>query len=146
MNFGRMTIRVDDEPIDVLLDTGATARLSDEAAATFGLPADTLVGTSFIDKSVFDRWVARHPHWLVIERGDKLGSATFPMIRVPEVMLADRAVGPVWFSERPDRNFRVFMSGMMDAPIDGAVGGSAFRYTRMVIDYPGSAVYFYGQP
>jgi hypothetical protein len=31
---------------------------------------------------------------------------------------------------------------MTDAPVEGAIGGSAFRYFRMVLDYPESAAYF----
>ena len=53
-----------------------------------------------------------------------------------------RTVGPVWFVQRPDASFREYMAQMMDMPIDGAIGGSALKYFRMVIDYPNATAYF----
>jgi hypothetical protein len=55
-------------------------------------------------------------------------------------------VGPVWFTQRPDRAFREWMSSMTDRPIEGALGGSAFKTTRMILDYPGGRAYFSTAP
>jgi hypothetical protein len=143
LNFARIAVRIDGETIDMLLDTGATATLGAGAADAMRLSAGTRVGTSFIVKSVFDRWVRAHPDWPVIADGDRWPNVAFPMILVPGVTIADQTVGPVWFTQRMDPSFRDYMSSMMDAPIEGAIGGSAFRYMRMVVDYPGAAAYFY---
>jgi hypothetical protein len=58
------------------------------------------------------------------------------MIEVPEVRIAGQSVGPVWFTQRPDAAFHDFMAQWMDRPVDGALGGSAFRFFRMTVDYP----------
>jgi hypothetical protein len=64
------------------------------------------------------------------------------MIEVPEVIIAGYKVGPVWFTHRENRNFHDFMSSFMDARVDGALGGNAFRHFIMTVDYPGAAAYF----
>jgi hypothetical protein len=58
------------------------------------------------------------------------------MIRVPTIEIGSQKIGPVWFTERPNRSFHDFMSQYMDQPIDGALGGSAWRYGTLIIDYP----------
>jgi hypothetical protein len=51
-------------------------------------------------------------------------------------------VGPVWFTYRPDKSFHEYMSSMMDARVEGALGGSALRYFRVTVDFPhGRAVF-----
>lgn len=143
MHFARMAIEVDGEAIDVLLDTGANAMLTESSAPHFDVEPGTRVGTSFIIQSIFEQWANKHPDWTVVQAGDSVRGKAFPMIRVPEVTIAGQTVGPVWFTQRPDRNFNEYMSRFMDAPVKGAVGGSAFRYFRMIVDYPGSTAYFY---
>lgn len=46
------------------------------------------------------------------------------------------------FTRRPDRNFQQYMSQWMDRPIVGALGGSALRYLRVTVDYPGAVAVF----
>lgn len=141
LNFPRVTITVAGKAIEVLLDTGATAKLAPGAAATVKEAPGTLVGTSFIAKSTFDEWHAAHPGWRVIEDGDTVTGHAMPMIEVPEVSMGGVSFGPVWFTQRPDKNFREWMSSMMDQPIEGAIGGSGLKYLRIVLDYPAAKAY-----
>jgi hypothetical protein len=145
-HFPRITISVDGEPLDMLLDTGATAQLTESSGTAYGLAAGTRVGASFITKSTFDKWVGQHPDWKVVQRADMVTGQTFPMIEVPRITIGAQTVGPVWFTQRPDGAFRVWMSQWMDRPIEGAIGGSALKYFRVVIDYPGNAAYFWPAP
>ena len=144
LHFPRIDIEVDGERLSVLLDTGATATLSASAAQVFGVSAGTPIGTSFIVRDVFDSWTKRHPQWRVLRAADRIGGGTnaFDMIEVPQVVVAGLRVGPVWFSQRPDAAFREWMSSMTDQPIDGALGGSAFKTMRLILDYPGQRAYF----
>lgn len=142
MHFPSMPIVVDGETLDVLLDTGATATLTEAAAPHFGLPAGTAVGTSFIEREVFDRWASRHPEWTVIADGDRIGEHSFRMIRVPQVTVGRHVVGPVWFSERAPGAFQKYMASMMDKPTWGALGGSGLKYFHMTVDYPAAVAYF----
>jgi hypothetical protein len=139
-NFPRIAITVDGKPIDVLLDTGAMTRLAPAALQQLadGLPADR--ATSMIADSTFQAWKKAHPEWRVIAKAQSFSGAD--MIEVPEVGIAGAIVGPVWFTWRPDRNFREYMSGMMDATVEGAIGGNALRHFVMTVDYPGEAAYF----
>lgn len=142
MHFPSMTIVVDGEELDVLLDTGATATLTATSGPVFGLLPDTDVGTSFIEHAVFERWTLAHPEWRVLEHADRKGEQLRRMIEVPRITVAGHDVGPVWFAEQPDGAFQRYMAGMMDRPTWGALGGSGLRYFRVVIDYPGAQAWF----
>jgi len=141
-HFPRIAVIIDCETIDMLLDTGASATLTAASGEFLRRPAGTVIGTSFIVQEIFDRWRSQHPDWPVIEAGDALQGAVFPMIRVPSVTLAGIKSGPVWFTVRPNPNFDEYMSRFMDAPVRGAIGGSALKYYRMQIDYPGARAFF----
>ncbi|HEX7047388.1 MAG TPA: hypothetical protein VF275_07440 [Gammaproteobacteria bacterium] len=143
LHFPRMTVEIDGESMDMLLDTGAGVTLTEESAPHFGVAPGTSVGGSFITRSTFEKWVKRHPDWLVVDSGDRLRGHDFPMIRVPEVTIAGHTVGPVWFAQRPDRAFHERMAQWMDAPTEGAIGGSAFKYFRMIVDYPNARAWFW---
>lgn len=142
LNFPRITIKIDGESLEMLLDTGATALLAESSAVEFGLPAGTRVGTSYIVRTRFEQWRDRHPEWKVIMDGELVTGQAFPMIEVPEIEVGELSVGPVWFSVRPDGAFLNMMSQMLDEQIVGAVGGSMLRYFRMMLDYPAAKAYF----
>jgi hypothetical protein len=81
---------------------------------------------------------------LLVEDADRLGAPRLKTraIRVPSVDVAGFAIGPVWFTERRDRNFSEMMSSMTDRPVVGALGGNALAHMRMTLDYPRAAAYF----
>lgn len=144
----RITIRVDGKPVQMLLDTGATAHptAAGKSASHTATGHGTGV-TSYIDRTVFQQWHHARPNWRVVENGDDLfgpGKAT-PIIEVPEVEIAGWSVGPVWFTGRPDSSFRIgsrSMSSYTDKSVDGAVGANVFSLVVMTIDYPHSSAYF----
>ncbi|HUA80027.1 MAG TPA: hypothetical protein VL997_06625 [Dyella sp.] len=143
--FARITIRVDGQPLDMLLDTGASSFPTPESARISGTPTVRGEGvTSFITAGVLERWHNAHPDWRVVEKANGNGSdhSLARIIEVPEVEIAGWSVGPVWFTERPDKAFHEYMAQMMDKPTEGAVGGNVFRHFVMTLDYPHEAAYF----
>ena len=143
--YPRIVIRVAGQPLDMLLDTGATAHPTPAGEKASGTPTIHGFGvTSYITTSVFNRWHDEHPHWRVVPDGDNLLGPMhrMRMIEVPSVDIAGWSVGPVWFTERPDPAFHDMMSSMMDKPVEGAVGGNVFRHFAMTIDYPRAVAYF----
>lgn len=139
-SFPRIDVSIDGHVVPLLLDTGAMTVLTAQAMGALddGLPAQR--ATSMITDSVFRAWREAHPEWRVIETAQAgTGSA---MIEVPEVEIAGWRVGPVWFTHRADTNFHDFMSGMMDARVEGALGGNAFRHFIMTVDYPRASAWF----
>ena len=143
--FARITIRVDGQPLDMLLDTGATAHPTPTGEKASGTPTVGGYGvTSYVTTSMLERWHHAHPHWRVVDKGDDLfGSGhAVRLIEVPKVDVAGWSTGPVWFTERPDRAFHDFMSSMMDKQVEGAVGGNVFEHFVMTIDYPDAKAYF----
>ena len=138
----RMAVIVDGKTLDLLFDTGAMATTTEESAPMFHVAPGASVGASFIMRSVFQDWHARHPDWRVLQKGDRIQGHDFPMIEVPRVTVAGFDVGPVWFTLRDDRNFTGMMAPMMDKPIAGAFGGSGLQYFRIVLDYPQAVAWF----
>lgn len=138
-HFPRMQAVIAGDTLDFLLDTGASLVLTDSATTALDAPA-SVVGTSFLVAAVFDRWQQQNPDWRVLEKAEVRSGAA--ILEVPEVTIAGHTVGPVWFTRRPDANFGEYMSQWMDQPIQGALGGSAFRYFVMTVDYPAATAYF----
>jgi len=141
LNFPRLTVAIDGQPLEVLLDTGATGELTEHSAAVYGLPVGSRVAASYVTELHFKHWQSRHPDWRVVEQAEAVTGTAFPMIEVPVVDFGGVRVGPVWFSQRPDPIFHQWMSQMMDRQIDGAIGGSALKYLEIVIDYPNAKVH-----
>jgi hypothetical protein len=139
--YGRIQMQVDGASIDMLFDTGATIALTDAALQQLGGAARDRA-TSFIIATVFDRWRKAHPEWRVIEAADANMSGA-PLIEVPKVRIAGHDIGPVWFTSRPDENFREYMAELMDKASDGAIGGTALKYfQRVTVDWAnGTAVF-----
>lgn len=143
--FARITIRVDGQPLDMLLDTGASSYPTPTAARISGTPTVQGEGvTSYITAGTLARWRKAHPDWRVVENadGNVAAHSLKRIIEVPEVEIAGWSVGPMWFTERPDKAFHEYMAEMMDKPTEGAVGGNVFRHFVMTIDYPHEAAYF----
>lgn len=132
--FPRLRVLIDGDSLDLLLDTGATTMLTDSTLARIGDGRPATRAASFITRTTFDRWHARHPDWRVLP-GAEQGSGA-DMIEVPSVSVGGLSSGPVWFTARADRNFHTYMSQWMDRPIEGAFGGSGLHYFRVVVDYP----------
>lgn len=141
LSFPRIRIEVDGDSLDVLFDTGATVWLTDSAVAELADGGLQQRATSFITAGVMQRWRARHPEWRVLENADRFVPG-MAMIEVPEMAVGGWRVGPVWFTERPDRNFHEFMSGFMDQRVEGALGGSGLRFFRVTVDYPAAIAEF----
>ena len=129
--YARVITEIDDQELDLIFDTGATTQLSEQAHAVLGGPR--IRASSFIAKSVVQRWRNRHPDWPFVERASIVGDSA--MIEVPRVYLGGRDLGPTWFEERPDANFLEVMSQWTDRPVVGALGASAYGHLRVVVDY-----------
>jgi hypothetical protein len=128
-----ITVVVDDEPIDMLFDTGATIFLSEKGKAAFG--GQTNIGGSFISDVLFDKWKARHPDWRIIEGGEGLGTQKTDLIEVPSVIIGGVTTGAVWFAKRRPEVWSKGMIRTMDKVVAGAIGGSALKYLKVTIDY-----------
>jgi len=138
--FPRIQAKIDGETLDFLFDTGAMVNLTDHALETLNNGEEVFRGTSFITRSIFENWRLRHPEWVVIENADRY--ANDAMIQVPMVEVAGLQVGPVWFTRRNDANFHENMSRWMDKRIEGALGGSVFKYFTIIVDYPNAKAFF----
>jgi predicted aspartyl protease len=139
-NFPSIDIRVDGQTLPMLLDTGAMTMPTSAALTKIADGKPSFRSTSFIARSVFERWHANHPDWPVIE--DAETGSHMRMIQVDQVEIAGLQSGPVWFTERQDASFHDYMSSMMDRRVEGSIGNNAFERFEMTIDYPGGRGWF----
>ena len=70
----------------------------------------------------------------MVEKGEAGSGAT--MIQVPSVQVGGLTTGPVWFTQRADRNFLDYMSQWTDRTVVGALGGNALCSFRILLDIP----------
>lgn len=142
--FPRIVVQIDGKPLDMLLDTGATGHPTEAGlSASHIATVNGFIATSYITTTMLNQWHKAHTDWPVVVEGDNL----FPhhpsrTIRVPVVAIAGIKVGPVWFTERPDRAFHQFMASMMDKQTEGAIGGNILKHFVMTLDYPRATVDF----
>ena len=83
-----------------------------------------------------------HRGWKIRITGNTAGAGWSAMIEVPKLSVGGYEVGPVWFTVRPDKNFDQGVSQWMDKNVHGALGGSAFKFFRITVDYPNATAYF----
>jgi|GEM_PF-1286391 len=120
--FVRLDCIVDGEHVGLLLDTGASA---------------TMLSRAFIDKLV-----AKHPDWKSAQGAygpaNMHGAKTeldAKMLRIPQLAIGNTTLRDVVAVSRPAGVFEKWMSGMVPAPIVGALGGNALRNLRLQIDF-----------
>ncbi|HEU0277507.1 MAG TPA: hypothetical protein VFQ95_06795 [Rhodanobacteraceae bacterium] len=143
--FARLRLEVAGEALDLLLDTGATAKPSAAGLAATHLATVHGYGvTSYITRSVLERWHRQHPAWRVVEAGDDIFGAESAtrLIEVPTVRVAGWEIGPVWFTEREDVNFNPGISQYTDQRVEGSAGANIFAHFVMTLDYPHGAAWF----
>ena len=138
-NFARIQIEVDGEKLSFTLDTGAEDVLPPPVLKEVGDGRPAERATSFLAQSIYEKWHAKHPDWKVITTPSLTGRE---LIEVPKITLGGYEVGPVWFSVQPDRAFHQFMAQWTDQPTEGSLGGSAFKYFRMTVDWPNAVAVF----
>ncbi len=136
----RMEIEVSGTKMPMLFDTGATSFFSKVAVTQLGSKTQ-INASSFIRESVARRWIKANPRWRVVDNGDLFGGGGF-LIQVPKVRVAGHEVGPVWFATRKDSIYDKYSAEIMDASIDGAVGGNILKHFEVIADYPSSKLYF----
>lgn len=129
-------VEIDGDTLDMLFDTGATLRLTDAGKKVFGNDKRILAG-SFIGATIFEKWRKKHPDWKVYPNAEAGGD----IMEVPKVKIGGHEVGPVRFIANEDGASTLEMeeTGMY---AEGAIGGSALQYLKVMIDYNSELVKF----
>lgn len=136
----RMEIEVFGKKHSMLFDTGATSLYSKEAIMSIQ-PFKEFTASSFIRDSVAKEWIKNDPKIRVIKGGEKFAGGG-DLIKIDEVKIANIVVGPVWFATRNDKIYDKYSREIMDANIDGAVGGNLFKYFDIITDYQANMSYW----
>jgi predicted aspartyl protease len=115
---------------------------------TFGFLLDTGASFTMISQEQLNKWAAAHTDWKratgavgCANMGLGPVEATATMMRLPQFTLGAVALADIAAVSRANGTFEKFMSGMMTAPIIGAIGGNVWRALRVEIDYANGATY-----
>jgi hypothetical protein len=116
----------------------------------FGFLLDTGASYTMISKATLDEWSGasstpwpRHVGAVgAANMGGGKMEAEALMMRVPEMRLGEFVIGGAGAVSRPVGVYEKSMSGMMTAPIVGALGGNVLRHFRVEIDYAAGVTYF----
>jgi predicted aspartyl protease len=125
--FPRVEVAIGDRRVGFLLDTGASFTMISSAA----------VGWSVVEPTFWPRCLgAIGPANMGLP-----GDSKRLMLRIPEVRLGDFVLREVGAVTRPEGTFENWMTGMMAAPVAGAMGGNVWRQFRVEIDYAAGITY-----
>jgi predicted aspartyl protease len=125
--FPRVNVAIGDRRLGFLLDTGASYTMISAAA----------VGWSVVEAKPWTRRLgAVGPANMGLP-----GDSKRLMLRMPEVRLGDFVLRDVGAVTRPEGTFEKWMSNMMVAPVQGALGGNFLRQFRVEIDYAAGMTY-----
>ncbi len=139
LNVPRIRVLIGGDSLDLVLDTGASAVLTDSALAVIGGSVRHR-GASFVTLSTLERWRREHPDWMVVENAD--ARTGLPMIRVPSMEIAGQPAGAAWFLAAPDERFASRASRLTDLPVYGALGGNVLRSYSLTLDYENALAIF----
>jgi len=127
--FARLELAIGGRKVGFLLDTGASytmvSKIALEEWSTAGAPWPRHVG-------------AVGPANM---SGGNMDTEAL-MARIPEMRLADFVIRGAGAVSRPDGTYEKRMSGVMTAPILGALGGNVLSQFRVEIDYAAGVTYF----
>lgn len=128
MGFPRTEIRIGEDTVGMLLDTG---------------PAATIVS-----EAVIDRWAAAYPEWshrsgahgqaAALERA---GGQVLSTLVAEQASWAGLDLDPVALAAQRQGVFETYISRMMTAPVVGALGSNVFMDFRLELDYRNETLY-----
>jgi predicted aspartyl protease len=115
---------------------------------THGFLLDTGASFTMISQELLEQWAGKNSAWKkttgaygAANMGLGAMEAKALMLRIPEVQLANLQLPNIAAVSRPKGTFETYMSRMMTAPIQGALGGNLLSAFRVEIDYANSATY-----
>ena len=128
MGFPRTEIELGDERLGMLLDTGPAATILSDA--------------------VVARLHDAHPQWPYhddareeAEALERAGGQVLATLVARNARWAGLDIGPVTLASQQEGVFENWMSGMMTAPIVGALGSNVFLDFRLELDYANETLY-----
>jgi hypothetical protein len=142
--YALIDVNVAGEPLTMLLDTGATARVRD--AVRRRMPdAEPIHQVCLIEESVLRRWHRAHPGWAYAASafdvaGDKNGASSAAIL-VPDLRIGTLQAAPTWFVERRDAATFAALSKALGKPVSGDLGGDALRSWRVTFDLHGERLF-----
>lgn len=122
------------------------------AGKTHGFLLDTGGKFCMISSASVIEWMKQKPGWAHVHGaygpGNMLlqGDSKEEMLRIGEMDWGPFQINNAGAVSRPDGVYERWMSGMVDKPIIGSIGGNVLRDFRVTIDYPSGKIYLKHQP
>lgn len=108
----------------------------------FGMLLDTGASHTMVSKALFDELAAANPQWPTLASAVGLANMASTgadtgrqMLQIPSARLGGVEIRNMWVVTRPVGTYEQYMSGLMTAPILGALAGNVLQHTRLEIHY-----------
>lgn len=122
------------------------------AGQTHGFLLDTGGQFCMISSANLIDWMKHKPNWLHVNGAYGPANMLSPgdskqeMLQIGEMDWGPFQIKNVGAVSRPVGAYEKWMSGMVDKPIIGSIGGNVLRDFRVTIDYPAGKIYLQRQP
>lgn len=126
--YPRVRVGIAGATMPASFDTAASVALAPEAVRRFGDALPAVRATSFVKRSLFERWQTDNPDWPTLRNVGIV--ASIDAVRVPNVALGPWSLGPQWFTTRPGDD--VFEGDTIALKL----GASAFQSSIVELEYP----------
>ncbi len=124
----------------------------DVAGQSQGFLLDTGGQVCMISRPRLDDWIKSAPTWKHVTGAYGPANMLFAgdraalMLRIGELRWGPFALRDAAAVSRPAGTYERWMSGMLERPVIGSIGGNVLRDFRVTIDYPAGKVYLLRQP
>ena len=124
----------------------------DVAGQSQGFLLDTGGQVCMVSRLRLDDWIKKAPAWKHVTGAYGPANMLFAgdsgalMLRIGELRWGPFALRDAAAVSRPAGTYEQWMSGMLERPVIGSVGGNVLRDFRVAIDYPAGKVYLLRQP
>jgi hypothetical protein len=126
--YPRARIEIGGAVMNASLDSAASVVVRPDAVRRFADALPAVRATSFVKRSLFERWQSEHPDWPVLRNVGVVASVD--AIRVPDVAVGPWPLGGQWLTTRPGDD--VFEGESISLKL----GPSAFERCVLELDYP----------
>jgi hypothetical protein len=132
-------------PMPVSKEMGFPRTEIEVDGVTYGFLLDTGASFTMVSEVLLKSWGRKHRDWPryrgAAGEARTLGGQTFETMFVPAARWGPYDLGELGVTSQQEGTFENWMSGIMTAPIVGALAGNVLRHFRVELDYPNETLY-----
>lgn len=145
---GSVTPRGEPMPIGVSRPFGFPRTEVRIGGKAYGFLLDTGPPATIVSQALVEEWHQAHPGWArhdgaagIARELEAVGGRVLETMTVADAEWGAFALDDFTVAAQPEGTFEDYMSGMMSAPVIGALGGNVLRGFRVELDYANETLY-----